>query len=85
MNIHRIRRRWLAVTISGLYLSEVSTIALVSAATGRLMRLAHRMLVSEARELIQAFVDKIAELNPQLVTFNGNSFDLPVLRNRAMT
>ena len=50
MNIHRIRRRWLAVTISGLYLSEVSTIALVSAATGRLMRLAHRMLVSEARE-----------------------------------
>src|SRR4030095_6002592 len=35
--------------------------------------------------LIQAFVDKIAELTPQLVTFNGNSFDLPVLRYRAMT
>src|ERR1019366_7816637 len=34
--------------------------------------------------LIQAFVDQLAELAPQLVTFNGNSFDLPVLRYRAM-
>src|SRR5262245_56924894 len=36
------------------------------------------------KELVQAFVDKIAELKPQLVTFNGNSFDLPVLRYREM-
>ncbi len=36
------------------------------------------------KQLISAFVDKIAELSPQLVTFNGNSFDLPVLRYRAM-
>jgi predicted PolB exonuclease-like 3'-5' exonuclease len=36
------------------------------------------------KELIAAFVDKIAEIRPQLVTFNGNSFDLPVLRYRAM-
>ena len=36
------------------------------------------------RELIAAFVNKIAELKPQLVTFNGSSFDLPVLRYRAM-
>jgi predicted PolB exonuclease-like 3'-5' exonuclease len=36
------------------------------------------------KELITAFCDKIAELRPQLVTFNGNSFDLPVLRYRAM-
>jgi predicted PolB exonuclease-like 3'-5' exonuclease len=36
------------------------------------------------RELISSFVAKIAELTPQLVTFNGSSFDLPVLRYRAM-
>jgi predicted PolB exonuclease-like 3'-5' exonuclease len=36
------------------------------------------------RHLIAAFVDKIAQLKPQLVTFNGSSFDLPVLRYRAM-
>jgi predicted PolB exonuclease-like 3'-5' exonuclease len=36
------------------------------------------------KQLITAFVDKIAELCPLLVTFNGNSFDLPVLRYRAM-
>lgn len=36
------------------------------------------------RELIAAFVNRIAELKPQLVTFNGSSFDLPVLRYRAM-
>ena len=32
------------------------------------------------KELIASFVDKIAALSPQLVTFNGSSFDLPVLR-----
>ena len=37
------------------------------------------------KELIMSFVDRIAELTPQLVTFNGSSFDLPVLRYRAMT
>ena len=36
------------------------------------------------KQLIAAFCEKIAELTPQLVTFNGNSFDLPVLRYRAM-
>src|ERR1700680_3352133 len=36
------------------------------------------------RALISSFVDRIAELTPQLVTFNGSSFDLPVLRYRAM-
>jgi predicted PolB exonuclease-like 3'-5' exonuclease len=36
------------------------------------------------KELIAAFVDRIAELKPQLVTFTGSSFDLPVLRYRAM-
>jgi 3'-5' exonuclease len=29
-------------------------------------------------------VNRIAELSPQLVTFNGSGFDLPVLRYRAM-
>jgi predicted PolB exonuclease-like 3'-5' exonuclease len=36
------------------------------------------------KELIASFVDKIAALTPQLITFNGSSFDLPVLRYRAM-
>jgi predicted PolB exonuclease-like 3'-5' exonuclease len=36
------------------------------------------------KELIASFVDRIAELSPQLVTFKGSSFDLPVLRYRAM-
>src|SRR5205823_1840136 len=36
------------------------------------------------KELISSFVDRIAELSPQLVTLNGSSFDLPVLRYRAM-
>jgi predicted PolB exonuclease-like 3'-5' exonuclease len=36
------------------------------------------------KELISSFVGRIAELTPQLVTFNGASFDLPVLRYRAM-
>jgi 3'-5' exonuclease len=31
-------------------------------------------------ELITAFIEKIGQLKPQLVTFNGHSFDLPVLR-----
>lgn len=36
------------------------------------------------KALISSFVDRIAELAPRLVTFNGSSFDLPVLRYRAM-
>jgi 3'-5' exonuclease len=36
------------------------------------------------KALISSFVDRIAELSPQLVTFNDSSFDLPVLRYRAM-
>jgi 3'-5' exonuclease len=36
------------------------------------------------KQLITAFTDRIAQLRPQLVTFNGNGFDLPVLRYRAM-
>jgi 3'-5' exonuclease len=38
---------------------------------------------SEA-QLVKDFVDKIGQLRPQLITFNGHSFDLPVLRYRAM-
>jgi predicted PolB exonuclease-like 3'-5' exonuclease len=36
------------------------------------------------KELIESFVNKITQLSPQLVTFNGGSFDLPVIRYRAM-
>ena len=38
---------------------------------------------SEA-QLIRDFVEKIGQLRPQLITFNGHRFDLPVLRYRAM-
>jgi 3'-5' exonuclease len=34
--------------------------------------------------LIAAFVERIAALRPKLVSFNGQRFDLPVLRYRAM-
>jgi len=36
------------------------------------------------KELIAAFVDKLDAIRPQLISFNGNAFDLPVLRYRAM-
>jgi 3'-5' exonuclease len=35
-------------------------------------------------QLISDFIERIGELRPQLITFNGHSFDLPVLRYRAM-
>src|SRR5215475_12555836 len=35
-------------------------------------------------KLISDFIEKIGRLRPQLITFNGHSFDLPVLRYRAM-
>jgi 3'-5' exonuclease len=35
-------------------------------------------------ELIKAFAERIGQLRPQMVTWNGHSFDLPVLRYRAM-
>src|SRR5215472_14033885 len=38
---------------------------------------------SEA-ELIKAFAERVGQLRPQLVTWNGHSFDLPVIRYRAM-
>src|ERR1700730_6737816 len=36
------------------------------------------------KELIESFVNKIAQLSSQMVTYNGCAFDLPVLRYRAM-
>src|ERR1044071_4014120 len=35
-------------------------------------------------DLIKAFAERIGQLRPQMVTWNGHSFDLPVLRYRAM-
>src|SRR5262245_39535264 len=35
-------------------------------------------------QLIRDFIEKIGQLRPQLITFNGHTFDLPVLRYRAM-
>jgi hypothetical protein len=36
-------------------------------------------------ELLQTFVDRVAELRPQMVTFNGSSFDLPSVIERGST
>jgi 3'-5' exonuclease len=36
------------------------------------------------KQLIESFVHRIGQLSPQMVTFNGSGFDLPVLRYRAM-
>src|SRR5271169_5127789 len=36
------------------------------------------------KELVESFVNKIGQLSPQMLTFNGGGFDLPVLRYRAM-
>jgi hypothetical protein len=36
------------------------------------------------KELIEAFVSRLNELRPQMISFNGHTFDLPVLRYRAM-
>jgi 3'-5' exonuclease len=38
---------------------------------------------SEA-ELIRSFAERIGQLRPQMITWNGHAFDLPVLRYRAM-
>ncbi|MDX8413943.1 MAG: 3'-5' exonuclease [Mariprofundales bacterium] len=39
---------------------------------------------SEERELIEGFFSMITQRAPQLVSFNGRGFDLPVLKYRAM-
>jgi predicted PolB exonuclease-like 3'-5' exonuclease len=37
------------------------------------------------KQLIESFVNRIGQVSPQFVSFNGCAFDLPVLRYRAMT
>jgi hypothetical protein len=39
---------------------------------------------SNEKDMIRTFLDVIDRLSPKMVTFNGQSFDLPVLRYRAM-
>lgn len=36
------------------------------------------------KEIIEEFLEKIDDYEPQLVTYNGSSFDFPVLRYRTM-
>ncbi|MGV8840766.1 MAG: ribonuclease H-like domain-containing protein [Bauldia sp.] len=45
---------------------------------------APHLLERSEHDLIRDFAARIATLRPQLVTFNGNGFDLPVLRYRAL-
>jgi 3'-5' exonuclease len=35
-------------------------------------------------EIIKAFAERVGQLRPQMITWNGHSYDLPVLRYRAM-
>jgi predicted PolB exonuclease-like 3'-5' exonuclease len=35
-------------------------------------------------DLIRSFAERVGQLRPQMVTWNGHAFDLPVLRYRAM-
>jgi hypothetical protein len=51
---------------------------------GSLCRGRHNIGERSEKEIISAFVNRIVDQSPQLVTFNGSSFDLPVLRYRAM-
>ena len=57
---------------------------------GNLMALMRILLVVEVALLLAVrwgqvhVTHRIADLSPQLVTFNGGSFDLPVLRYRAL-
>ena len=39
---------------------------------------------SEERDVIQAFFDRVDERRPQLVSWNGGGFDLPVLQQRGL-
>jgi len=39
---------------------------------------------SPEKDLIQGFFQKLNEIRPRLVSFNGKTFDLPVLKYRAM-
>jgi hypothetical protein len=53
-------------------------------ASTRPVKLGTPILTLSEAELIGAFIQRIGELRPQMITFNGHSFDLPVLRYRAM-
>ena len=59
-------------------LTEKIAALVVCRLRGRDPHLGRRWECTE-NQLISAFADKFAELIPHLLTFNGNSFDLPVL------
>ena len=66
------------------HLNRVVAIAVVLRAGGRVRVWSLGEAESSERELVERFFDGIERYSPNLVSWNGSGFDLPVLHYRAM-